>query len=272
MASIQHQAARHTENFPVASMLMPRHARKKLLACYDFLRGADNIADDPHTPLEVRHASLLALSDAINQHHRASLPVWAKAYQTQVAQDPTTHIYGQQLLQAFLQDTQKLRYATWDELIQYCSLSAMPVGRMVLHLCHEKDASVHAADALCAALQLLNHLQDIKSDAISLNRIYLPQTWLEQHHVDDTQLTAVHSSPGLRAVIDQTLGGIRPLLAEAGTLPSTLHSRRLRIEIRWMLNLANLLCEKLSLQDPLAHRVTLSRLAIIRCLWIAIWR
>ncbi len=160
------------ENFPVASFLIhPRH-RQPILAFYQFVRTADDIADHATlTPEEKLHlldrleAGLLGKNDddAVAVRLRGAL-----------AAQHLSPRHAQDLLTAFKLDVTKLRYRDWDDLIHYCSYSAMPVGRFVLDVHGESRGAWPANDALCAALQIINHLQDCKEDYQNLNRVYVP--------------------------------------------------------------------------------------------------
>ena len=161
------------ENFPVASRLIhPRH-RGAILAFYEFVRIADDIAD--HATLAEREK--LALLDGLeagllgrNDEQREAV-----ALRTVLRERNLTPRHAQDLLTAFRMDVTKLRYRDWDDLMDYCSYSAMPVGRYVLDVHGEDRSTWPANDALCAALQIINHLQDCKKDYQSLNRVYVPQ-------------------------------------------------------------------------------------------------
>src|SRR6201985_211185 len=165
------------ENFPCAPWLIqPRH-RALILAFYNFVRTADDIAD--HATLEaaekLRYLDLLEaelLGKGDSQKEAVSL-------RTALAERAMPPRHALDLLTAFKMDVTKLRYANWDELIDYCRYSAMPVGRFVLDVHGESTATWPANDALCAALQINNHLQDCGKDYRTLNRVYLPLDALE---------------------------------------------------------------------------------------------
>lgn len=269
--AIQHQAARLDENFPVASWLIPPQARTDILALYDFARGADNIADDGSLPASERYAALQALREALDKYHKNRLPPWAVPYFERVERGFLPASYGDRLLQAFMLDTQKHRYANLRELLDYCDLSAAPVGQAVLVLCGEKEADLAASDALCHVLQLLNHLQDIQSDYVDRGRIYLPVDWMAIHGVAETDLKAASSSEGLRQVIDQVLDVCDAQLVMARALLPTIRARRLRWEVATIHAIAVKLATKLRAQDPLAMRVSLSKTDKLICLWRG-WR
>ena len=160
------------ENFPVASHLIHPRFRAPILAFYEFVRVADDIADHatlaPARKLELLdrlEASLLGASEADPEGVRLRATLAERALTPRHAQD---------LLDAFRLDVTKLRYADWDELMHYCSLSAMPVGRYVLDVHGESRATWPASDAICAALQIINHIQDCQKDFRNLDRVYVP--------------------------------------------------------------------------------------------------
>ena len=162
----------HDENFPVASHLIKRQHRPAILAFYEFVRVADDIADHPQltsaekiTRLDRLESSLLGGGGDEPEGSRLRTILNERGLPPRHAQD---------LLSAFRQDATKLRYANWDELIGYCSRSAMPVGRFVLDVHGEARETWPASDALCAALQVINHLQDCGKDYRSLDRVYVP--------------------------------------------------------------------------------------------------
>ncbi|MCA8933312.1 MAG: squalene/phytoene synthase family protein, partial [Rhodospirillaceae bacterium] len=175
---------------------------------------------------------------------------------------PLSH--ARDLLAAFTQDATKTRYADWPDLMGYCPLSAAPVGRYLLDLFGEDPAGYAASDPLCDALQVLNHLQDLKDDHANLDRVYLPQDWLAEAGESVAGLQAPAASAGLRRVIDRCLDGVDELLARAAGLPPRLNSRRLAMESAVILRLARKLARRLRRGDPIAGRVALSKLDFAR--------
>jgi phytoene/squalene synthetase len=160
----------------------------------------------------------------------------------------------------------KLRYADWRDLIEgYCMLSAAPVGRYLLDLHGEARSGYRASDALCNALQVLNHLQDCQDDHRQLNRVYLPQDWLAAARSRVEDLDASAASAGMRRVIDQCLDGSDELIAIARTLPGQLGNRRLAMESAVIVRIAERLSRLLRRRDPLAGRVKLSGLQFLGC-------
>lgn len=241
------------ENFPVASLLLSRRLRPKVLAFYRFVRTADDIADHPSLPPEEKLARLDAMEAAL--------------------EDPTTplpeaqalHALGvgtaeaRRMLSAFRQDATRRRYTDWAELEDYCARSAVPVGRMLLRLHEETDAeAIAAADALCTALQILNHLQDLVPDRDRLGRIYLPTPWMELAG-GETAFFAPTNAARRRAVLDAALDRAEATLESAAALPRRLSSRRLARESAVTLALARRLLARLRAADPVLGRVALTR-------------
>ena len=255
------------ENFPVASWLLPARLRAGVLALYGFARGADEIADDGGAPADSRRKALLTLDSALSRGDVGGLPLWARAFGEQVRLHPALHGLGRDLLSAFLQDTVKTRYATEEELLDYCRRSAAPIGRAILVLAGEKTADLEAADALCHALQLLNHGQDCGKDYLRLNRVYLPAAWLDRPEM----LAERRSSPQVREALDRLLGLTERLISASRPLPATIRGFRLRLEIKSIREMAVGLCAKLRVQDPLAGRVSLTRREKLACCLRALW-
>ena len=169
------------------------------------------------------------------------------------------------LIAAFKQDAVKLRYRDWDDLMGYCILSASPVGRYLLDLHGEFSAGYSASDALCNALQVLNHLQDCQDDYRQLDRVYLPQDWLQAARAAVEELNAPQASAGMREVIDRCLESTDRLIVIARGLPPLLSSRSLAMESAVIVRIAEKLSALLRRRDPLAMRVKLSKLAFLGC-------
>jgi phytoene/squalene synthetase len=169
------------------------------------------------------------------------------------------------LIAAFKQDAIKLRYADWGELMGYCNLSAAPVGRYLLDLHGEARDAWPASDALCNALQVLNHLQDCQDDYRNLDRVYLPLDWLGAERETVEALDRPQTSPALRRVLDRCLDATDALIVGARALPRRLSSRGLAMESAVIVRLAARLSTRLKQGDPLAGRVALSKLDFVRC-------
>jgi hydroxysqualene synthase len=170
--------------------------------------------------------------------------------------------HAQDLLAAFKLDVTKLRYRDWDDLIGYCSLSAMPVGRFVLDVHGESRSTWAANDALCAALQIINHLQDCKDDYNNLNRVYIPLDVLGAHGVGVEALAAPQASPALLAALHGLAQRTERLLGDSDTFSLQIDDRRLALEVSVINTLAHRLTYLLQRRDPLNERVELSKPAI----------
>jgi squalene synthase HpnC len=254
------------ENFPVGSWLLPAALRPHVAIYYAFARAIDDIADNPALAAEDKIARLAAFEAALVDP-AADRPGLEKAsrLRASLAATGVTAARGTDLVAAFKQDAVKRRYADWGELIGYCRLSANPVGRYLLDLHGEDPAGYAASDALCTALQILNHLQDCQGDYRALDRVYLPQDWLAAEGLDVGVLEAAASPPGFRRLLDRCLDGVDRLLAEASQLPGQLRSARLAMEAAIIVQLARRLARRLRAGDPLAGRVALSRADFLLC-------
>ncbi|PKP84187.1 MAG: squalene synthase HpnC [Alphaproteobacteria bacterium HGW-Alphaproteobacteria-2] len=249
------------ENFPVGSWLIAAPLRLHVANFYTFARAADDVADARGLPA----AEKLRLLDRFEAglDAAADAPDCARRLRESLDACGVSDAHARDLLAAFRRDAANPRCADWEDLLGYCALSAHPVGRFLLDLHGESPAQAPeayaASDALCAALQVLNHLQDIAPDCHGLDRIYLPQNWLAVERVAEADLVAPSASPGLRRVIDRALDGCDALLVRAAALPGRLRSRRLAAESAAILALARRLAAGLRRGDPLARRVALSR-------------
>ncbi|HUL06801.1 MAG TPA: squalene synthase HpnC [Candidatus Acidoferrum sp.] len=255
-----------TENFPVGSFLLPAPLRPHVATFYGFARTIDDIADNPQLAPDDKIARLDGFAAALTG--KAAGPGFEKAERLResLAATGVTPQHGLDLVAAFKLDAVKLRYADWNDLIEgYCMLSAAPVGRYLLDLHGEARSGYRASDALCNALQVLNHLQDCQDDYRQLNRVYLPQDWLAAAGSKVEELDAPAASPGVRRVIDRCLDGTDELIAIARTLPGQLKSRRLAMESAVIVRIAERLSRLLRRRDPLAGRVKLSGRQFLGC-------
>jgi squalene synthase HpnC len=159
------------------------------------------------------------------------------------------------LLEAFRRDVIKNRYADWPELMDYCRYSAAPVGRFMLDVHGESGAAWPASDALCAALQVINHLQDCGKDYRNLDRVYIPLDALAEAGLDVASLGAATADRVLRGVFTQLTGRTGDLLDGAGPLAGAVTDLRLALEIGVIQRLAVSLNGRLAQRDPLSERV-----------------
>lgn len=256
-AALRSGKGHRDENFPVASRLIhPRH-RGIILAFYEFVRIADDIADHATLAaaqkldlLDRLEAGLLGRHDAIPEAVALRLALRERKLSPRHAQD---------LLTAFRMDVTKLRYRDWDDLMNYCGYSAMPVGRFVLDVHGEDHATWPANDALCAALQIINHLQDCKKDYRDLDRVYVPVDALAASGATVEDLGKDASSPALRQCLRTLAARTGGLLDRSAAFSASIRDVRLALEVAVIQALARRLVALLSARDPLSERVHLSK-------------
>ena len=252
---------RTDENFPVGSALIRPALRPHVHAFYAFARNADDIADSPGLDAPDKLRRLDVMEAVLTGHADGGSPS-AAALRTSLAGTGVTPRHSLDLLAAFRQDATKRRYASWGELHDYCRLSAMPVGRHVLDL-HGEDPATHApSDPLCAALQVLNHLQDGAKDLQALDRCYLPADALGDAGGQVADLAGPRETPGLRRVFGRLLDEVDKLNDAASALPRQVRDRRLRLEVAVILGLSRRLARRLRDGDPVATRVKLRRVDV----------
>ena len=241
------------ENFPVGSRLIAPDLRPHVMRYYAFARTTDDIADAPDLTPEEKIRRLDAFEAGLAPG--AEGPAIATRLRDSLAETGVPEHVARDLLVAFRQDARQARYADWPALMRYCRYSAHPVGRYLLHLHGEASETGPPGDALCAALQVLNHLQDIRADRARLDRVYLPQDWMAEQGVREADLDADGASPGLGRVIHRCLDATDALIARAAPLAGMVRSRRLGAEIAVIHRLARCLSARLRREDPLAGRV-----------------
>lgn len=242
------------ENFPVGSLLIAAPYRRHVHAYYRFARNADDVADANDLPPMEKLRRLDRMAEVLEGASGDDAPA-AVAMRASLAETGIDHLHCLELLDAFRQDVTKLRYGNWDELMAYCRLSAAPVGRFLLDLHGESRDTWPASDALCAALQVINHMQDCAEDYRNLDRVYLPLDWLAAEGVGVETLTSAVSPPGLRRALRRVADATWPLVREARRLPGGVDNFGLRAESAVIVSLAERLLGKLGRQDPLAMRV-----------------
>jgi squalene synthase HpnC len=245
------------ENFPVASWLIDARHRGIILRFYEFVRVADDIADHSTLPVEEKlgqldrlEANLLGNGDDNPEAVRLREALAARGLPPRHAQD---------LLTAFRMDVTKLRYRDWEDLIHYCSYSAMPVGRFVLDVHGESRSTWTANDALCAALQINNHLQDCGKDFRELNRVYIPLDAFAAAGTAPEQLGEARAAPQLLRCIHELAARTQRLLADGEVFSSQIENTRLALEVSVIHTYARHIVALLQRRDPLSERVHLSK-------------
>ena len=255
------------ENFPVGSFLLPARLRPHVARFYAFARAIDDIADNPDLAPDDKVARLDAMEQAIVGKADPEAPGLdkARAMRDSLLETGITTRHCQDLVSAFKQDAVKSRYDDWDDLIDYCNRSASPVGRYLLDLHGDGPAQYPYSDALCNALQVINHLQDCADDHAELDRVYLPGDWMAAEGTDVSALAADHASPEMRRVLDRCIAGTRALLVQSQRLPGALSSRRLALESAVIVKIALRLTDELARRDPIAERVELTKPQSLGC-------
>jgi squalene synthase HpnC len=241
------------ENFPVASRLVAPAHRAPIMAFYRFARLADDIADHETAPADAKLERLEAMRLGITGESDAEPS--AVALRQAMAERKLDPIHALDLLEAFRRDVTKLRYGSWDELMDYCRYSASPVGRFVLDVHGEDRALWPANDALCTALQVINHLQDCRKDYRELDRVYLPQDLMASAGARTPELGEEQATPALLTVIQACAERTQHLLADAAPFARKIRDRRLGVEVAVIQRLAVSLAARLRRRDPLSERV-----------------
>jgi len=257
--------ARH-ENFPVGSWLLPRHLRPHVACFYRFARAADDIADSPALSAEEKITRLDGIKAALMGEPAAGQAFpQARSMAASLKQSGVSSRHCMDLLAAFRQDAVKTRYHSWSDLMDYCRLSAAPVGRYLIDLHGGSRIGYTPGDSLCAALQVINHVQDFGDDYRDLDRVYLPEDWMLEAGVSRADLAVKGATPALRSLLDRVLRGVDSLLMEAEALPGGLYSRRLGLEASVILRMAGALNKKLAAGDPSSRRVVLTKVDTVAC-------
>ena len=249
------------ENFPVASWIIhPRH-RALILSFYNFVRTADDIADHatlaPQAKLDyldLLEAELLGRGDT--QPEAVNL-------RRALAERSMPPRHALDVLIAFRMDVTKLRYENWDEVIHYCRYSAMPVGRFMLDVHGESTSTWVASDALCAGLQINNHLQDCGKDYRDLNRVYLPRDALEAAGASVEALGEARASAPLLQCLHALAVRTAGLLDQSKPLSAEVKDFRLGLEIAVIQSFADKIVSLLKVRDPLSDTVHLAPMQLL---------
>ena len=258
------------ENFPVGSWLLPAALRPHIALFYAYARAIDDVADNPELPPDEKIHRLDGFANAVAPNRATdgeSDPAYAKAAAIRESLRetgvPARHCLD--LVAAFKQDAVKNRYDTWDELIGYCLKSAAPVGRYLIDLHGESRDAYAASDALCNALQIINHLQDCADDFRMLDRVYIPRNWLSDAGSMAAAVNDAAATPALRSVLNRCLDGVDALMTDARALPPQLRNLRFAMEAAVIVRIADTLAMDLRQRDPLAERVVLTKPRYLWC-------
>lgn len=240
----------HYENFPVASILLPRRLRQPVATIYHFARAADDIADEGDLPAAQRLAQLDEFRDELDHITNGEAP-FSPLFQRLKAEIEAHQLPLQpfhDLLDAFSQDVVKKRFANHEELLDYCRRSANPVGRLLLHLYGEvSEVTFRYSDAICTALQLINFWQDVKKDW-AIGRVYLPQDDLARFGVGEVQIAAGKVDDNWHALMRFEVQRARELMLSGKPL-GTILTGRIGLEMRMIIQGGLRILDKLEAAD-----------------------
>lgn len=267
----------HYENFPVASWLCPPRLRPAVVAIYQFARTADDLADEGIATTAERLTALMAYRQDLADVATGKSPsaIWPQVFSPLSAAIQSFHLpvhLLDDLLSAFIQDCSNLLYADRADLLHYCSRSANPIGRLMLHLYGVNDAqALHRSDAICTALQLINFWQDISVDH-PRGRCYLPEADARAHGVDRLALLAGASpGPNESALLADLLDWTARLMHDGAPLVHHVPGR-MGLELRLVVQGGLRVLDKVRAMNPKSYtrRPTLGALDMPRLLWRAL--
>ncbi len=237
----------HYENFPVASLLLPRHLRHPVAQIYRFAREADDFADEGDAPDDVRIGQLASFDAELHRIEQGLAPEipWFSTLGAVIRDYHLPLDAFSDLLSAFTQDVSKKRYAGFDEVLDYCRRSANPVGRLLLELFGAATPQNLAhSDAICSSLQIINFLQDIAVD-FAKGRVYMPQDELARFQISETQIAHGDTSGNWSAFMTYQVDRARELLMRGAPLGTRLKGR-IGLELRMTVQGGNRILEKIS--------------------------
>ncbi len=271
----QRLARSHYENFPVASMLLPRAVRAPVAVVYAFARTADDFADEGILPAETRLSRLRTFGrdlDAAVAGHAVPDPV-LNATADIVRQHGLPAGLFHDLLHAFRMDVTKHRYVDFAEVMGYCRCSANPVGRLILHLTGEDSpGNLVESDAVCSALQLINFLQDMTQDYHENGRIYLPENEMRRFGVVEAHIRDGRTDDAMRGLFRHQIGRARHLMLTGAPLGSRLGGR-LGLEIRAIIAGGLQIADRLAaLHEDVFARPRLTAMDRLRIVWQSLRR
>ena len=256
------RAKQHYENFPVASVLLPKHLRQPISAIYAFARFADDLADEGDATPEERLKSLddytSLFNDAVTNGDSTN-PVMLAVADSVQRYHLSTSLFTD-LISAFKQDISTKRYNNFAQLCDYCRRSANPVGRLLLQLVKKDQPTArHYSDAICTALQLLNFYQDISQDYEENNRVYLPQDEMENAGISEQHIAVRNNDKKFRDFMHQQVIRADNMLLSGYPLCQYIGGR-LGLELRITVHAAHTIAKKLLLSRDCFSRPRLSKM------------
>jgi squalene synthase HpnC len=256
-------ATHHYENFNVVSWLLPRRLHQHFYNVYAYCRWSDDLGDEvaaPERALELLDAWEDELRLTYRGGRKPSHPVLIALGETIRAKNIPIEPFSD-LLRAFRQDQRVHRYATWDDVLDYCVYSANPVGRLVLYLCDYRDERQRLSDYTCTALQLANFWQDVSRD-LEKGRIYIPLDELRAHGLSEEEIVARRFDERYVALKKSLIARTRELFAAGAPLAACV-DRTLRVDLELFSRggLAILDAIEAAGYNTLEHRPALSKLS-----------
>ena len=259
MSKIERTKNANQENFPVGSCLIPPELSPHVAAFYDFARTADDIADS-RCPATEKLRRLDALEAVLEGRSEADEDTaCAQRLRESLKERGVTDQHARDLLKAFRQDAAGHVYHTWEDVMTYCRYSAGSVGRFMLDLHGENPTAYWPSDALCAALQMNNHLQDCQEDYQNHGRVYIPKQWFTDEKLKYDALDDKTTCAALQNVFNRMTDAIEGLLVEGSSLPLVIVNRGLRMEVCVIFRLAQRLTRRLNKRDILKRKVVLTK-------------
>ena len=271
----QQMASQHYENFPVASRLIPKELRRHVAAIYAFARIADDYADEGSWTVAERLDALNRWEGLLREAAagNGTGPVFTALGETIRTQSLPVSLL-EDLLKAFRMDASGEGYETLDDLLRYCTFSANPVGRLVLHLFGYADPErVLLADNICTGLQLVNFCQDVSVD-IPRERINIPRSMMGEFGYSQEELLRSVDNQNFRALLSFLNSLAEDLLRKGAALPSMIPSLRFRLELKTTVLGGLQIAKKIRdiEYDVLHKRPTLGKLDVLRTIWGVVFR
>ncbi len=220
-------ASTHYENFPVAPFFLAKKYRSSIALIYAFARMADDIADEGNASKEQRFKQLQWMHDnLLDKLSKPSVDPFFRQLNEMIDTQQLPCQLFHDLLDAFIQDLTISTYENFGQVLEYCQRSANPIGRLLLHLCHEtSDKNLQESDDICSALQLINFIQDWYDDLITRDRLYFPLEDLSFHQLSVAQLKANPPINQLEALLETQWHRAHDLLNRGAPLGHRLNGR-----------------------------------------------
>ncbi len=269
MPTMRHKQQKD-ENFPVASFLFSKDTQKIVTTYYDFARYCDDVADNPALTPKQKLERLAAAEKALFNEKDAKKNKQAAHLRKVFLKENLSFSLAADLLKAFRQDSERFFYQTWGQLIDYCKNSAAPVGRFMLAINNENPSTYLPADALCAVLQIVNHIQDVKYDFQVLKRVYIPDELWKEFNLSKEVLKQDKSPETFQKLIGEILKRVKGLLKDAEILPCIVKNLRLRLVLCVIFSLTNIMIYKIERGDVLASQIKLNKFDWARAVLLGI--